>query len=1031
MATSPIHLSSVDDLPANAAILRMTYVNCKAYAEQGETFKANAAAVAFLLAVPVTIAAYAIRAVVCPFGELYHLRFNEAIAASCREISAATTCAAIGCFQAIHLILQRFQFITQIQVNDRALAAANQQIAQYPAQIQAARAEAGQQVAVQIENQMGVRLEGAKQQGVVEGFQHGRAEFDRLQRENALLQAKLAEVNAQLAQVNSVYFEEKASEVENVVRRELQAHIQTMQAAPLADPALPLLQSALTEPSAQALPVVPAGNAAASEDEEELSLKTHRFMVELYFGVAQKLLNCFGSAAWVVEKVINYLDDKCLDGYHPWKEYRYTLSKKDYAAFEAFNAELTNQFANHPNQDVRALNILFEKVQLTIIDQRNKKANPRVLNKEYNKALRIARDAFVKKIDQVPGEYRAFVLGKINNPFTSNHFSSYFANHVSWIGREGRNEDLSITDRMAVKLKEIHAGLKKADPKLLAPALHILVNKFKAVFSWFDPLMDTNQPSILGTAAYHSEFINEQGERVQKVQEVTVARTPVPVCKRTTPKENGDQYFEINDIALTPEYVMHLQSLLTQGKNVMVILHLNPMHLGKGDSVLDPNWLKDSQTALKKKEAEWIELFRKLGRQYPDQIKVCLFPLDGPFMDEINENRTDGIHAFLNKFREFCTKDDSDLKLPSFVHTLKNQENISRGDEIKLIEHVINEVHTTYFSTDSRGEPIRTFNADQRRAFLTLFYSRLSEYQRVMYNINWEQRNCKDAWDRTMCLGGPHMADAAKQVNTLQDPKTQDMIVGQTEGPVLAFGKRPVLHGREIFAQSGIEKIEENPNAKFGPIDLSKTGINLHNTALKGPQRDQPVFQLKKFDFHPDEKQSVLPLPSKATSARDYNDQLAQYLQIPFALPRGKPLSKKDISGLRLELKVNVDGVETDLKAALAALNLPEEQLAPYFYATDLFREADELIDAQLLNPAFCVREHQRAAVYSFTTKEDKVELQIKRDSSLNETHKAVTTVSVDLKSFSAHFNIEVEREVPSRVGSPGSPMQLQEVAAS
>ena len=1144
MATSPLYLSTVDDLPANARLLRSTYVSCKAYAEQGKTFKANAAAAAFLISVPFTVLGYSGRILLSPLGELLCLRFKSVIPAALQELSDLTTCAAIGTFQVVHLLLSRFTFIANIQANEGRIAAANQRIqileaaaaqqpspeqlqaardqaaqaaraegdqagyargraeidqqvnaarqaveAGIPAQLQAACDQAAQAARQLVEAALPAQLQAARQDGDRVGY--NRAQAEAVQRVDAAIQAVNATVPAQVqvareeAQKAQDKFESQTTELnslrvlrdqleketvhlrallqdtESTLRvkdatqhefavgraeesmkakleaedaqkriQELEQQVRLAQAeSTLNGPQLGFLQSAASSSVVtNSLPVVqnavPAQDQemnqpaapiqavqfpkAEMEDEEEQFFKVHQRALQFIFGVVEQFSFC---GEWVIK----YLDDKCCDGYHTWKDHRYLLSERNYAHFASFHTELTQKFINHQSEDVRTLNVLFDQVQMTVDAQRNKKVDPRTLHKAYHKALRAAKDQFVKKMDQLPPDYRKFVIDKIDNPFAANYYGSYYSKLVSWIAREGKKGELPLSDRpLSDKLKETHAGLKKADPKLLAPPLHILVNKFKAVFSWFDPLMDTNQPSIMGTATYR----HASG----KTQEVQVTRTPVPVCGRTSPKAQGDQYYEINDIALAPEYVMHLQSLLTEGKNIMVILHLNPKFLGEKNSILDPNWLKDSQTALKKKEAEWIHLFRKLGREYPNQIKVCLYPLDGSFIDYINDpGKTDGPNAFINKLTEFCTKDDSPLKLPSFVHTLDNSQNGARVDEVKLIKHVINEVYKTYFAVNAQGQPIREFGADQRRAFLSLFYSRLSEYERVIHNISWEQRNCKDAWDRTMGLAGPHMADAAKQVNTLQDPATQELIVGQTEGPVLAFGKRPVLHGREVFAQSGMEQIEENPNAKFGPIDLSKTGIERFKNR-------EPV-KLEKFDFHPDATQNVLPLPSKAVNASEYNEQLDQLLRTPYALPRGIPLPIKQAGvGLPAELKVLVDGTATDLRTALRLLNLPEDKLVPYFYATDLFKESEELIALQLVNLGQSPMASSRVPIYSFTTKEGQcVGLQIKKDSPLNDTYKAVTTLNVDLKTFNAHFNIEVQKDVPSRSGSPGSPMQIEE----
>ena len=948
-------------VPLHATVMRKLYVSCQEYASQGKTVKARAITILFLLAVPCTTVKYAIQAPLCTLWDFIRLRngFNSLGT----KIAEATHCLSFGLLQTSYLWANCNSHIVRVQER-RALVHANtRRVTELETRIRdlEQRPQSGNATEPVIPNPEAEELRQLKSR-FEEETGRLRDQIAALQQEHA---KKLEEVKR--------FHQERLSEIADASLAQIED--EKKKAAP------PL----------SSLPVqinlVPQATLATStepmevEEEEPLDANTN-FILSLI-----KKSNYFFSTP------ADWIDYYCFDGDAPWKTHRYSLSAKHYAAFEEFHKELTNQFRNHYLDEVKEIVLLFDKAYTALKDMRDKNTDPRTYHKQFVRLLRPAQDKFVRSIGHLPREFAEFVFKNMDKRFSGSRLNSFYSKLTFWMAREGQNEARSLIGMsLTEKLKWVHEGIEKANAKLKSPFMHIWGKKVEPLMTGFDPNGDVSHPSIMGVAQYRNAANG-------KIKEVTLMRTAVPVCGRSSPENEEPQYFELGDTALSPEYLAHCHSLRTQGKKMMVILHLDPRNLKYFDQTAKSplvNCGKFKVASLKTREAQWIQLFRQLGQKYPDHFKVCVFPLDGQWMHDLNLEKAMGINAFIGSLQKVFKASNSPLKLPSFVN-----KSPDTADDHILIDKVLDEVWTTYFKDKL------SLNADERRAFLTLFYSRLAEHLRFKYDIDFEQRNCKDAVDRTEAIAGVHAAEAVNRLGRLRDPKTQDILIGKTEGPALAYTKRGVLHDREIFVESGFRHLETIPGVK--------------PPAING-------FELVNFDLCEDPSQSVLPLPSQAKDRNAYNAHLLQLADTPAVLPIEIPLPAKRAEGLSLQRNVLVDGQEKDLMVAIRELGLDREVLKPYFYATDLFREPQEQLEQLFENRDLNARVISKEPIHAFVTLNGQLTLQITRDTPLSETHKAVTTINVDLTTYRAHYKIELKKDPPSRTGSPGRPGSPMEV---
>lgn len=601
----------------------------------------------------------------------------------------------------------------------------------------------------------------------------------------------------------------------------------------------------------------------SQEDVAEYVVWENKIMQEVWTTTKSYIKDYASSIYAVYSKIEDQIFNIFIDGKAQWKVHRYSLMAKHHQAFNQFYEQLQHQFAARKGPQEEIIRLFGEAYkELRKLDA---KVDPRAYHKAFVQLLRPALDRMFQLNGHLPRDFFNFVVENMDKRFSETYVNTYYRKLVYWMASEG-NSDLDVQLKKATlseKLRLIHQGIKNADVKFKSPKGHITWKKMDGIKSKYDPLGDTNHPSIMGTARYQ----NAQGH----TKEVKLMRTGVPVCGRSSDPALGDKYWELQDVALAPEYLQHCHQMLNQNKNMLVILHLDPAKLIELGEYRAPvstiDYLKTPDLALKMREALWINLFRKLGQEFANRINVCVFPLDGEWIHKMQQEKAQTKDEYVRKLKEFLTENGSPFKLPSFVWCLDDEKNGKKqtAEEHALINIVVDEVANTYFPTgkdakDRQVPPSDMFDAADRKAFLMLFYSRMTEHLRMRHNIDFEQRNCKDAVDRTEAIAGVHLADLNNRLGRIQDPEVQAKIIAETEGPALAHVKREVLSSRQSYAEAGIRRLEKN--------------LGMVPPAIDG-------YTLVDFDFHSDEGQRLTPDNSPASSpatSRDPSPKSPQHL---------------------------------------------------------------------------------------------------------------------------------------------------------
>lgn len=864
----PAHSSLQLTLPQHATWMDSFYRSCQRHIAQQERWKAKGVTLLFLGATALTTSKCLFQA---PLYALYNIALlRNPLTPFATKITEAATCAAFGLMQSCYLWCNATIHMDAISAERNQAAQAVQAVRNQAAQTERDRAALNQRngdLRAEIQNQKDsihrLREEIVQLKEVLEkaGQRRPNPSFANPEREtNAKQHRKIKRLEITLKRLETALIEKQktldlsveAAQMAHAQRDALQRKLQRYEPQAVGDPTqttssddeakkkdLHLEAERTAQVRFPQLPVTVISNPDASGAEQRILsevMKVPSLLPESLLTVVAKgakVVNVTTQACnWLFDQTIGKAVKSVIDADAQWKLYRYCLYEQHHNAFFTLCESLQNPNL-FPNASPIEKGIIasFGKVYSDLHKIKRSGSDPRSFHQEFIPQSRKAYGELIINRSNVSQEFFNYMVKNSDTRFSTAYANTHYQKAVQWVAEETypdlerRLQDKSFWERMETYRNALH----HADSEITSPFWHVMFKKLDSVQPNYDPAL-FNHPSIIGTATYRNPAGHEK--------KVTLMRTHVPICGRSSIQNGHDQWWEHENQQLSWEYLIHCFRMVMQGKKMLIVSHLNPAELIEIEEWRrPPSWLQtimDPEILRRRKEALIINLLRKMGRFFDKNIFVCLCSLDHPWFKALGKGPNKHRHQFIGELKDILTRNGSPFKMPSFVWSLDDEKNSKKDTraEHELIKWVVDEVAATYFPDHLE------FSASERMAFLNQFYSRIVEHLRFKHDIDFEQRGCFDAVDREEGIATGHLADAVNRTEDIRNPSSQMKVIGEVNGPALVYFKRDVIHSRYDFGVASVRHLEKIQGVK--------------PPAIK-------EYELVSFDFHEDPTQRLTP----------------------------------------------------------------------------------------------------------------------------------------------------------------------------
>ncbi len=436
------------------------------------------------------------------------------------------------------------------------------------------------------------------------------------------------------------------------------------------------------------------------------------------------------------------------------------------------------------------------------------------------------------------------------------------------------------------KLKLLLQGLEKAPVELTMPLAHRQKMRLDTNFDSYDSLATTNMPWQWCRQVYQLEH--------GAPKEIVYMRTGVPIGPRDVAfKDAPERDWEAGAIAIVPEYLAFLRGLKAQNKKLVIFLHLNPKP--------------------KNRELPWIQLIQKVAasEEFKETVSVGLLPMDGSWLHQEIEQATQPV--LVESFKQWLVEKVMLAEGSPFIFP----PNLFDGSQERLkgfLCRILDQVGDQYFRPLKKDVYVLD-NAQERLAFVGLFYAFVKEAIQFELKADVVQDNCKDAVDRTFGVNGAQLAENLFRLKRLADPKIHDQFIGAVLGPALAILKRALLAERQPMLLSTVEHLEKlySRCPELQTVGAVADGYRLIDVVLGSGLN-----------------QAVVPGPGSTTNVQEYFALLKMELENPMMVPQAIAISGlyEETQGAKLS---TIEGLRAQIARDLPRMDLfiGEDPVAP------------------------------------------------------------------------------------------------------